>query len=83
MISLTVNDMTCGHCAATITKAIKAVDVDANVKVDLAEHQVHVESTKLNHGDVAEAIQDAGYSPVTPSARAAADSPQRGCCGAH
>ena len=28
-------DMTCGHCASVITKAIKSVDPVAEVKVDL------------------------------------------------
>ena len=32
MIEFTVNDMTCGHCASTITKAVKEVDAAARVR---------------------------------------------------
>jgi copper chaperone len=32
-----VNDMTCGHCVSTITKAIKATDKDAKVTIDLTD----------------------------------------------
>ena len=39
MIAYEVNDMTCGHCASTITKAVKAVDRDAKVEVDSADEQ--------------------------------------------
>ena len=31
-----VPDMTCGHCVATVTKAVKALDPVAEVKADLA-----------------------------------------------
>jgi copper chaperone CopZ len=30
MITFEVNDMTCGHCVSTITKALKATDKDAD-----------------------------------------------------
>ncbi len=37
-----VPDMTCGHCVATITRAVKAVDPAAAVKADLAGKTVTV-----------------------------------------
>ena len=43
MISFEVKDMSCGHCASTITKALKATDKDAKIQVDLASHRVDVE----------------------------------------
>ncbi|NUZ08523.1 heavy-metal-associated domain-containing protein [Piscinibacter koreensis] len=36
MIAFQVNDMTCGHCVSTITKAVRAVDKQASVSIDLA-----------------------------------------------
>ena len=40
-----VPDMTCGHCVATITRAVKAVDPAAEVKADLAGKTVTVETS--------------------------------------
>lgn len=65
MISFTVDDMTCGHCASTITKAVKAVDKGAKVEVDLAAHRVQVEPTEADADELAEAIKRAGYTPVS------------------
>ena len=62
MIQFQVNDMTCGHCAATITKAVKAVDSAAEVNIDLAAHRVRVAS-RAEAGVVQAAIREAGYSP--------------------
>ena len=38
MIEFTVNDMTCGHCASTITKAVKEVDAASRCEIDLGQH---------------------------------------------
>ena len=63
MPTFQVNDMTCGRCVATITKAVHAVDAGAEVETDLATHEVRVESGMA--GAVIEAaIRDAGYTPV-------------------
>ena len=43
MIAFQVNDMTCGHCVSTITKAVRAVDKGASVEVDLARHRVTID----------------------------------------
>ena len=56
-----VPDMTCGHCVATITKAVKAVDPAAEVKTDLGAKTVTVE-TALPAAAVAKALDQAGYS---------------------
>jgi len=64
MITFEVNDMTCGHCASTITKALKAIDKDATVQVDLAGHRVHVEPAAADAKELADAIAEAGYTPV-------------------
>lgn len=64
MISFQVNDMTCGHCVSTITKALKAADKDAKVQIDLATHLVQVEPVSADVEELADAIKEAGYTPV-------------------
>ena len=64
MIAFEVNDMTCGHCVSSITKAVKALDQDAEVRVDLATHRVEVEPAKADARQLAAAIEEAGYTPV-------------------
>lgn len=81
-----VNDMTCGHCVGAITKALKAVDKDAIVQIDLPAHRVQVDSGIAGVAEFSDAIKDAGYtpaiieSPAEPALVTAA--PKRGgCCG--
>jgi copper chaperone len=82
MITFEVNDMTCGHCVSTITKALKATDKDAKVEIDLASHRVKVEPASADAEDLAEAIKDAGYTPVAVQAGSTAPAKSAGsCCG--
>ena len=83
MISFEVKDMTCGHCVSTITKALKAADRDAKVHIDLATHRVQVEPVSADAEELAEAIKDAGYTPVSvEAALSESAAPVRGsCCG--
>lgn len=53
-------DMTCGHCVATVTKAVKALDPAAEVKADLGGKTVTVE-TGVPAAAVARALDEAGY----------------------
>ncbi|KKB84695.1 hypothetical protein VW29_09970 [Devosia limi DSM 17137] len=46
MHNFQVNDMTCSHCAATVEKAVKSVDSDAQAKIDLSTHRVEIRSEK-------------------------------------
>ncbi|WP_374333365.1 heavy-metal-associated domain-containing protein [Aestuariivirga sp.] len=55
-----VPDMSCGHCVATITKAVKALDPAAEVKADLAAKSVTVESA-VPASSIARALDEAGY----------------------
>ena len=59
-IEFNVPDMTCGHCASAVTKAIKAEDPEAKVTVLLAEKRVTVE-TMEQRADIAACLSDAGY----------------------
>lgn len=66
MTTFTINDMTCGHCAATITKAVQAIDSDATVNVRLDSKRVEIDSTQSADA-LAAAITEAGYTPVALS----------------
>lgn len=62
MIEFRVPDMTCGHCASTITRAVKALDAAAQVEISLEEHRVRVQSAAAKEA-LARAIAEAGYTP--------------------
>ena len=64
MIAFEVQDMSCGHCVGAITRALKAADEGAQVEIDLAAHRVRVEPAAASAEALAEAIREAGYTPV-------------------
>ncbi len=57
-------DMSCGHCRAAVTEAVKEVDAAAEVAVDLTEKTVRVESA-LSREQLAGALTEAGYPPAS------------------
>ncbi|HQZ44831.1 MAG TPA: heavy-metal-associated domain-containing protein [Usitatibacteraceae bacterium] len=63
MIEIAVKDMTCGHCASVITKAVRETDAAARCEIDLAARQVRIDSAAAAQPFVA-AIAEAGYTPV-------------------
>jgi copper chaperone len=67
MSDFIVEDMTCGHCASTITKAVKEVDGEARCEIDLGAKRVRVTSGKPA-AEFLEAIQEAGYTPRVAAA---------------
>lgn len=84
MLTFEVNDMTCGHCVSAITNALKAVDSDVKVQIDLAMHRVQVESASADPAELADAIKRAGYTPAPMQTEAADAKPVQGqgrCCG--
>jgi len=60
MFRFSVPNMSCGHCTASIKKAIMAADPNAKVSFDLTARIVDVDST-LAEAELAAAISDAGY----------------------
>lgn len=81
MLAFRVDDMTCGHCASAITRAVRAVDSGAKVVVDLAAHRVSVEPTEADAEELRTAIAEAGYTPVPLApTEAAAQAPRAGGC---
>jgi len=64
MIAFQVSDMTCARCAGAVTKALKALDHSAVVRVDLATFTVEIEPSRASARELSDAIKRAGYSPV-------------------
>jgi copper chaperone len=63
MYEFDVQEMTCGGCAASVTRAVQRLDAAAKVDVDLAAKKVTVQSSRPLD-EVRSAIADAGF-PVT------------------
>ena len=55
-----VEGMSCGHCVGAVTNAVKTLDPQAQVKVDLASGKVEVQSEQ-DRAAIAAAIQEEGY----------------------
>jgi copper chaperone CopZ len=68
--TFSVTGMTCGHCVAAVTEEITALDGVSAVDVALVPagtSTVTVESQEpLDHDQVAEAVDEAGYALAGP-----------------
>jgi copper chaperone len=60
MYTLKVEKMSCGGCAARVTRAVQALDPNARIDVLLKDRLVHVESTEAVDA-ITGAITTAGY----------------------
>lgn len=60
MIELNLPDMTCGHCASTVTQTIALVDPAAKVEIDLNTKLVKIQSSG-HRANFVEALTEAGY----------------------
>lgn len=69
MMEFKVEDMTCGHCASTITRAVKEVDAAGRCEIDLSAKRVRIESSHPAE-DFMEAIAEAGFTPVASAGAA-------------
>jgi copper chaperone len=58
--TFTVTGMTCGHCEKAVTRAVKQVDAQAEVRIDRSANRVEVESC-ASRDKLAEAIAEEGY----------------------
>lgn len=63
MLTFDVQDMSCGHCVASITKAVQAADPQARVEVDLARRRVQVQPGGSDLAAIRQAIAAAGFTP--------------------
>ncbi len=68
MIEFKLPDMTCGHCAGMVSRALKRLDPDCRIDIDLASHTVKVQSAE-DAKELAQALSEAGYPPAQASAR--------------
>lgn len=60
MHRLKVSGMTCGHCERAVINAIKALDAEAEVRIDLASGSVQVDS-RLDEAAIRQVIEEEGY----------------------
>ena len=60
MIELSIPEMSCGHCKASIEKAISAADASSKVEVDLENRTVKIDSN-LEQSALLAAVEKAGY----------------------
>jgi copper chaperone len=65
-LTLQVPDMSCGHCAASVSNAVAEVAGVRDVTVDLDAKRVEIEGDGLELAPVAQAIRDAGYELEQP-----------------
>lgn len=64
MIRLSIPDMSCGHCVAVVTQAVRKADPDATLNIDLGDRIAAIE-TRTPLEILAAAIEQAGY-PNSP-----------------
>jgi copper chaperone CopZ len=60
-VEIGVDGMSCGGCALSVEKALRAIAGVDTVEVDLGRKSVRVEGTVLDRPRLAQAIEDAGY----------------------
>ncbi len=58
--TFTVTGMTCGHCEKAVTRALKQIDPQAEVKIDRPQNRVEVVSNQPREA-LAHAIAEEGY----------------------
>ncbi len=63
MLEFNVQAMSCSHCVTAVTEAVRAIDPQAGVEVDLSSKTVRVESS-ASRERVATSLVEAGYSPT-------------------
>jgi len=62
VIEFQVPALSCGHCVRAVNEAVKEVDPQARVDVDLETRKVNVESNAAR-AQLVEALTEAGYPP--------------------
>jgi copper chaperone len=61
-MEITVKGMSCGHCVASVTKALEALPGVSEVQVDLASGRVtFANANSVSQEELARAIKAAGY----------------------
>ena len=61
MILLHVDGMNCGHCVKTITNAVRQLDRNASIDIDIPAKTVRIVTVNAEAGAIVEVIAKAGY----------------------
>lgn len=64
MATFHIPNMSCGHCKATVEKAIKDLDPEAHINFDTEARRIALDSV-IEAAKVQAALAEAGY-PATP-----------------
>ena len=59
-MELTIENMTCGGCAKSVTKAIQSLDPNARIETNRAARSVKVETT-ASTAALQQVLEEAGY----------------------
>ncbi len=60
-LNLAISGMSCGHCVASVSSALKKVDGVTVDRVDIGSASVSYDPTLATPEKIREAIEDAGY----------------------
>ena len=81
--TMAIAGMSCGGCVSAVKKALRAVPGVRVDDVTVGSAAVSYDASRTNPAELAQAVRDAGYRPLTaalPVAAGATD-PAGGCCG--
>ena len=67
-VTFALSGMTCGHCVASVTKALKNIDGVRLEKVAMNEVTVDIDSGRTSKDEIAKTLDDVGYPVVSTSA---------------
>lgn len=81
---LSIEGMSCGHCVAQVTKALKTVPGVAVENVAVGSAEVSFDPSKVERTALAQAVTGAGYAARLEDAAACSTAPKGGrscgCC---
>ncbi len=60
-IEISIEGMTCGHCAMSVTTELATLEGVSNVQVDHASGKATVESKGVSEDQLSAAVEEAGY----------------------
>ena len=60
-IEISIEGMTCGHCAMSVTNELATVEGVSNVQVDHASGKATVEAAGVSEEQLSAAVEEAGY----------------------
>ena len=64
-IEISIEGMTCGHCAMSVTNELVTIQGVSNVSVDHQSGKATVEAEGVSEEQLSEAVSEAGYSAVS------------------